>query len=286
MTDDKGRQVAVIIGERIRALREAKSLRQEDVVTAARSVGLPWARSSVAALEAGSRALSIGEFLLIPALVAQLGGWEEPLLSPTDRIIVSDSLSLAAERLPGAMIGYLTPIGDTKTTLRQTGDTEELGSIPRADGEGHRGNQSQARIVVYFRVLYALKPDVDIREWRDMIGLDYEITRTVAGRLTSPRDGKGVSPFLVRAFAMALYGRSLGAERDARAESRGPYASKRALQSARGHATREIIDELQSAIDSRWSEIEPVFKRLDDVIDKPDELAEWLEEDPSGRGRY
>jgi transcriptional regulator with XRE-family HTH domain len=290
MSNDEQRwQVAELVGVRLRALREAKGLRQEDVVTGAKSVGLQWGRSSVAALEAGTRSLSVGEFLLIPALVAQLGGWDQPLFSPTDRIIVSDSLSMAADRLPNAMIGYLTPLKDTETHLRgsrERSEVEELGAISREDEKyetdkmseenKHRVHQARARIVVYRRALLALNPDADVRKWKEAITLDYEITRTIAGRLTSPREPDGVSLSLARVFAFAMYGQSLGAERDMRAELRGPYASRRALQSARGHATRELIVELQEAIDSRWPEVEFVFNELDSVIDDPTSLTKWL----------
>ncbi|MEH0578948.1 helix-turn-helix transcriptional regulator [Streptomyces sp. B21-108] len=290
MSDDEKRwQVAELVGVRLRALREAKGLRQEDVVTGAKSVGLQWGRSSVAALEAGTRSLSIGEFLLIPALVAQLGGWNEPLFSPTDRIIVSGSLSMTADKLPNAMIGYLTPLKDTQTHLRGSRDRvedEELGAIVREEGEGkanqmseenkHRVNKSVARNNVYWRVLFTLDPNVDLEKWKEVITLDYEITRTVASRLTSPKEPNGVNQLLARVFAFAMYGQSLGAERDQRADLRGPYASRRALQSARGHATREIIEELQESIDTRWPEVEPVFRELESVIEDPASLRKWL----------
>ncbi|MBI0294466.1 helix-turn-helix transcriptional regulator [Streptomyces sp. PRKS01-29] len=281
-SDSNGRQVAAIVGERLRALREAKDLRQEDVVTAAQSLGLTWGRSSVAALEAGNRSLSVGEFLLIPALVAQLGGWDEPLLSPTDRIVVSDSLTLSARRLTDAMIGYLTPVTDAAKVLSTRNEEDTLGAVPRNKGwdsvSPHKLNQSNARAAVYLRVLHTLKPDATNSQWLELIRLDYEITRTIANRLSSPKHGRGVDPLLARAFALSVYGRSLGEERDARAESRGPYPSKRALQSARGHATREIIEELQKQIDVRWKEIEPVFNELDAVFDDPDALNAWLKE--------
>lgn len=287
-SNDRGRQVSEVIGKRLRALRESKDYRQEDVAAAAQTLGLKWARSSVAALEAGTRSLSVEEFLLMPALVAQLGGWEEPLLLGTDRLIVSETLTLAAERLPSSAIGYLTPLMDTKSHIernRRREEEEDLGAIPRQDGKfaynlyAHSKNKSSAEAAVYGRIVLAIAPDAVIADWHEMTKRDYEITRTVTARLALPTEQQLYNkPMLTRAFAFALYGTSLGAERDARADRHGPYPSKRALRSARGHATREIIDELQQAIDSRWPAVQSVLDELDAVIDSPEELADWLRE--------
>ena len=65
--------VSSIIGERLRAWRNAERLRQEDIALGARDCGLGWTQATVAAIEGGRREVSLREFLALPLLVKKVG---------------------------------------------------------------------------------------------------------------------------------------------------------------------------------------------------------------------
>jgi transcriptional regulator with XRE-family HTH domain len=66
-------EMASEIGAGLRAFRQTRGLRQDDVARAARQAGVPWTRSVVVALEAGRRYLTIDEFKRLPLVLELLG---------------------------------------------------------------------------------------------------------------------------------------------------------------------------------------------------------------------
>src|SRR5215510_7547295 len=66
-------ELAAAVGKGLRAFREAKRVRQNDVALAARQTGLAWTRSIVMALEDGRRYLTIDEFARLPLILERLG---------------------------------------------------------------------------------------------------------------------------------------------------------------------------------------------------------------------
>ena len=64
------------IGERIRYLREATGLRQEDIASSARGrFGLLWTQATVAAIETGKRHLTVEELTITSiAIDVRIGG--------------------------------------------------------------------------------------------------------------------------------------------------------------------------------------------------------------------
>jgi Helix-turn-helix domain len=61
------------IGARLRALRTEAGWTQDNVATLARTLGLDWVQSTVAAIEAGDRALTLEEFFCLPVVYPTLG---------------------------------------------------------------------------------------------------------------------------------------------------------------------------------------------------------------------
>jgi transcriptional regulator with XRE-family HTH domain len=61
------------IGRALRQYREAARASQADVAAVARSLSLRWNQSTVTQLELGRRQVSLGEFLLLPLVLAHLG---------------------------------------------------------------------------------------------------------------------------------------------------------------------------------------------------------------------
>jgi hypothetical protein len=67
--------LARAVGERFRAIRSENGIPLERIAAEARQLGLTWAKSSVASLEAGRHAVDLGELLLLPTILARAGAW-------------------------------------------------------------------------------------------------------------------------------------------------------------------------------------------------------------------
>lgn len=280
-TNDKPRQLSAVVGEGLRKFRESRGLRQEDIANAARDYGFTWGRSSVAALEAGNRELSIGELLLIPAIVRKLGGWDEPIISARAQVMISDSTWILAHQIPGQAWALLTPTVPPERARQDLQPLEDetflLGGI---EAEDHHGPEFRRKVVLevsmWERMYYTLWPEkLSTRRWEE--SESFELDRRVAERITTP-DGKSADSGLVEAFSFGLWGRSTGDERDARTDERGKYDTKRALQSARGHVTRELIDELQTEITRRWAEASEFISKTKEAIATDEGLDKWSKE--------
>lgn len=275
-SNEKQRQPSARIGERLRAFRDAKGLRQEDVSNSARKLGFAWGRSSVAALEAGNRELSVAEFLSLSFILADLGGWDEPLLPPDELLYLSDSAGIHAARMPNLMFALVSPSLIPKRSIQDDDDIIALGALEnereRSDFEV---NVSIAKNVHFYEwMFFRFFPDAHVVGYNTSEGAYQEITRTIDRRLSTPSGGRpGVR--IVHTFALGMWGRPPGVERDARTNERGDYDSRRALQSARGHVTRELIDELQEEINKRWPEILEMTDDLDRAVRNQESLNEW-----------
>lgn len=259
------------MGRRLREFRVAQGMRQEDIADAARYYGFNWGRSSVAALEAGNRDLDFSEILLLPKIVRRLGGWDESLLSG-QTIALSETLSVSSSEMLRMMLDLFEPLTDPS----QSDDDElVLGAISneQRDLDVDIKREVAREVLLYDQILFQLWPNYKIGPgWRDYSG--GEIVRTIAGRLEVPGGGEP-NTSLVRSFSLGMWGHLPGEERDTRANERGPYESKRALQSARGHVTRELIDELQHEIDKRWPEVKEIEAELEALIDDDQALRKW-----------
>lgn len=277
-SNEQARGLPAIIGERLRLFRDAQGLRQEDVAEAAREYGFGWGRSSVASLEAGTRDLSVAELLMLPSVMRKLGGWEEPLIPASEIVRINDAVVLPPYSLQSFFLAPFSPTA-LPESLRENDVMDEillLGSIETPKrASGFQQSQNTARdVTVYNYIYFKLWPRGQAEERATSLLGGYEIYATMADRLTTPRGRPDV--FLVSAFALGMWGRPAGEERDARVDERR-FRNKRALQSARGHATRALIEEMQHEIDERWPEVQEAFDELERVIDSKEKLAEWKE---------
>lgn len=82
-----------------------------------------------------------------------------------------------------------------------------------------------------------------------------ELDRKIADRVFA-------SPPLVILMAHSLWGRPAADERDARAEMRSPGASRRALQTVRGHVARELIEEIDGEWDVKREKAEYMLEQV------------------------
>ncbi|MGW7424391.1 helix-turn-helix domain-containing protein [Streptomyces sp. NPDC054813] len=280
-TDDNPQQLSAVIGRRLREFRESRGLRQEDIAEVARAHGFTWGRSSVAALEAGNRELSFGEILLLPTLFRKLGGWDKPIIPGETQVMISDSTWIPAHQIPGHALALMAPTALPERRQQEAAPLEDesflLGGIENEDVSLPRNRRRVVMLVsVYEYMYYTLWPEKFGTRYTSSPG-SFEINRRVAERITTP-DGERPANGLVEAFALGMYGRTLGEERDARADERGTYETKRALQSARGHVTRELIDELQAEITRRWPEIQEVLTKTEEAVSTDMGLSKWDQE--------
>ncbi|MFJ9394618.1 helix-turn-helix domain-containing protein [Streptomyces californicus] len=276
-TDGQARTMSALVGEQIRRFREARDIRQEDIANGAREYGFSWGRSSVAALEAGNRDLSAAELLLLPSIIRKLGGWDEPLIPPTARIKLNESLWISPSQVPSYALALVTPSSIPQHIPLE--EEDELGLIdndPGPDSVSVRQNVAR-RVLVFDYVLLSLWPEQ--RRNRESRNLTHgmEIAKKVADRIVTP-SGSNPAWQLVQVMSLGLWGQSIGDERDARAAARGDYQTKRALQSARGHVTRELIEEMQAEINERWGFIQQAYEKMEGLIGTEEGLTVWEDE--------
>lgn len=280
-TNEQARTMSAVVGERVRLFREAQGIRQEDIANEARRYGFPWGRSSVAALEAGNRDLSIGELLILPSMIKRLGGWDEPLIPGETRIKVNENLWIQASQIPSHALLLLTPsvVPQQAPLEEDRDDDEDLGVLENdpAPTSLRRRQEVARQVELYDYILLKLWPDQRSFLAKRSFTHGMEIAKKVADRVKTPT-GAPARWQLIQAFSWGLWGRSIGDERDARANARGNYETKRALQSARGHVTRELIDELQAEITARWGVIESAKARVQECIMSEEGMDAWDDE--------
>jgi transcriptional regulator with XRE-family HTH domain len=224
-----------LIGARLRQLREAAGLRQEDIATQARVLGFDWVRGTVAMIEGGHRRVTLEEFLALPLLLSYVG-------------------------IPDISLSRLIPT-DTPAQLNAqaavSADTAHRFLTGKSAGE--QDTQKGGPAVTEGR-----------DEWDEAIAL---WRRWATGRSRRPRgpdpaaisaaivDSRGdalanaarvldVSPVAVSLAALLTWGRLLTAERDDRVRQRvGASApDARTLQAVRGHVTRTLLEELRAVL--------------------------------------
>jgi hypothetical protein len=267
-SDGNSRPLAVIVGEGLRAFRDEKNLRQDDVAAVAREFGLKWGRSSVAALEGGTRDLKIEELFLLSFIVGRLGGWNKPLIPGREKVSLSDRQWVRSEVLLNLLGSVLVGWEDLPS---EDIELETVEDRPIATGfDAKKSYAENFAIYDLIRVVVWGRSRGRARE-SSVAG---ETAYALAGRLVRP-DGRPVTAELVNAISYGLWGRSPGAERDARTRERGEYETKRALQSARGHVSRELIKELQGELDRKWPEIAKLFHELNVAVRTEKGLDAW-----------
>jgi hypothetical protein len=227
------------IGQRLRELRLESGLRQDQVATAARRMGLRWTQSTVAAIERGNRALSLGEWFLLPSVVGFADGvtghWPKlaELLPDAGRVALSVETTADVDVLRAELAGSLDedsrhPLGDYETPFSR------------------KANEGMRRQLAKWKELAPLWPGMTLRGAQ---GAE-EAARGDAERKAARK--LGVEPLRLSVAAHGRYGRSFTDERDARVADQAPAdASPRSLQALRGHVTRAMLAELAPALERK-----------------------------------
>lgn len=278
--DEQRRPLAAIVGERLKAFREDKGLRQADLAAAASKWGLPWARSSIAALEAGTRNLSVEELLLLPCVISDLGGWTNPLIPPDAWLPLSSTREIQAKHLHDLAYGLTVPQFDANAKHPLDGTTLGI----------RRPEQVQADMD---DELYSRQMHAEDMAWRLFcaraypgiwdrgmghganLGKDLEFVARVAKKIENPQGGTA-SYGLINVLSWVLWRAPLEVERDRRTRLRG-VLSGRGLQSAKGHVTRELTNELQEAANKVWPVLNDIFGELAPIWGDASKLQSWAD---------
>ncbi len=226
------------VGQAVRSLREQHGKRQDDVARSARTLGLSWTASKVAALERGDKALPAEELLLLP-LVLEKAMCGQPSLADllpdgSGTVRLGDQTAMPAAVLAQVVRGEHVDISEVDSpSIRE--------SFARIEAWAEAGGPKRSMSI--FRAAMAVAPGRDSRELAAVERAAGDAERIAARRL-------GVPSLALIAAALATWGHGLTQERDARAAERaGPGASARTAQAARGHVTRALYRELAPAIE-------------------------------------
>lgn len=217
--EQKGRPFGVQLGERLQRVREEKEATREDIARKARFFGLPWHRPTVGQIEQGKRGVSAPELLLLPLV------YGEPL---RDLLPSADEVTWLTSET--AVYG-----GALQHSLDE--EPEE----PALPGPWHF--KGAVRVAEKFRE--SSQKLSDALPW----GAKSAFVATPDEAETKAAKRLNTTPEYVAYAARELWGHGLAEERDARLSER-PDAptTPRAVQAARGHITRTLIEELEPAI--------------------------------------
>jgi transcriptional regulator with XRE-family HTH domain len=276
--DEKERPLVAIVGERLKAFREEKGLRQADVAAAASKWGLPWARSSIAALEAGTRNLSVEEMLLLPFVISELGGWSSPLIPPDAWVALSSTRKIQAEDLRELAYGLTTPQADLNTEHPLTGTTlgvRRPGQVQADIDDELYSRQMFAEDMAWRLFCARMYPGMGSKGWAHSanLGNDLELVARVAKKIENPSGGTA-SYGLVNVLSWVLWRAPVEVERDRRTGLRGVLHG-RGLQSAKGHVTRELTSELEAEAEKVWPAVNEIFGELAPIWNDATRLDEW-----------
>lgn len=224
-----GLSIDAVIGRNLAELRQSHGLSQDDVAGAARLFGLRWNSARISRMERGDGAVTVETLLSLCVVMSE--ATDSPvgmpdLLATTDAIQISPDATVPARNV--SMIVSTDP---------DYWAPEDEPSPPEAPMSASRPSDIQAIWAAYERIvspgpmnLATLNPIVNARR---------------AWSLTDERNARklGLSDedFLVWCFR--LWGQLMSAETEARAPE-GATAQKR------GRITRELLAELQDAMDA------------------------------------
>ncbi|MGC0317322.1 helix-turn-helix domain-containing protein [Kitasatospora acidiphila] len=275
------RPIAEVVGDRIRKAREAAGLRQADLADAAATLGFSWGRSSVAALEAGNRKLSIEELVGLNTILEVAGLRIDPLIADDDKILMSETFVIWGRDFRRQLL--------RESEQYLIFDSARNSESRLADAWGFTGPELHPlgeSLDPEFRLLTA-QVHVDMKAmiyigaltWPNLgrsgavsavIGRHSEAEKKIADKLGLP------TPILVRLMARALWGCPLEEERDRRAKARGDYAGRRALQSARGYVTRELTAELKEEWGAKSREANKLIRSIASTYGDAEGIERWF----------
>lgn len=217
------------MGERVRVVRQAAGLRQQDLSDAAKWLGLrSWSPTRIAGIERGAKAISAEDLLRLVAVLSRATGRDvdvAELFDSADYIKVTDAASIEARQVVELLRGravtwHLSP---TSVDLgEQAAAAARSSAILRAAGRNRLPIVGETR-----RVAQGMR-EADERAARAL----------------------GLAAYPFETLCVVLWGRSLSDERDARLAARGMDGdAAETVRARRGRITRELLAEARTLID-------------------------------------
>ncbi|OHV21213.1 hypothetical protein BBK14_08025 [Parafrankia soli] len=227
-----------MVGEGVRRVRTArKGVRQDDVAKVARSYGLNWDYSRVAALERGEKAISAEELALLPDILSI--ACTRPVKLP-DLIDPDVWVQVGARIMPGS---DLVKKYAGQAALRVQAAQRAPDEWTRRSAEVMRAWEDRDRLMR----LGAIVENSDHFDLHALVGL---VTVGLTEERTARRIGE--RPLVVAYLSRVLWGRPLGEQRDRLVSERVDAGDDPArLRALRGRVTRQLIDEMTAEIGRR-----------------------------------
>lgn len=219
-----------MIGEGVRRVREAAGARQGDLSRVARTNGLTWSQSKIAAIERGDKPVGIEELVMLTLVLSDVCGREvtvPELIDPAVVIRLSGTKMIGGRGLALMLAGK--PLESGPTTVEE--------ALPLIDAITEPWRQATRRA-------RALGLDVNAVEAAYPFTASGEAEEKTGRRLGEPAA-------VVVALSHALWGRTLTDERDRLVAERDPQASPDRRRALRGQVTRQLVDELAVEIKRR-----------------------------------
>lgn len=212
-----------IVGRSLKRLREERGLRQEDVAARARAVGLAtWVQSTVAAIETGRRALSLGEELFLQGLLGEPRLRDQLLrTTPEDEVVEVEGVKLDRTRWLKLLRGREFVVSDRELLRKEL--------RPQVERNRRRSAELAGR--------YGVDPD--------LVWQAYAIASSDAAARTARRLGLGHEPLLVGLACLKLWGHGLVEERD-RLLTKEPRKGNERVR--RGHITRRLTEQIAAVV--------------------------------------
>lgn len=236
MTDVSARSVREVIGDGVRRARERCGVRQDDVSRAARSHGLAWNQSRIAALERGEKAINAEELAALPTVMTT--ACRRPVSLP-DLIDPEAWVRVGNRIMPGADL------------IRSYGGSLPLRAVSRpTDGDWQQRSTEAMRAWEDRDRLMQLGAIVENSDHFDL----HALVASVAVGLTEERTARriGERPVVVAYLSRALWGHPLAEQRDQLVLERASAGTDPArLRALRGRVTRQLVDELAADIRRR-----------------------------------
>lgn len=235
MTDEPV-PLRVVVGDRVRAIRESAGARQQDLSDAAKRLGLTtWSRTRIAALERGDKAISAEDLIRLVAMLHSLCKRQVDIAELFDdpRVVeVSESVFIPARRIAkvlcggvdGQVIRYLLT---TPEFSRSQWDTPE-----RAEAADRAS-----------RILAAAGRGLPT------VGESRTVAMGIGEADERARRDLGLAEYPFEMLCLVMWGRALSAERDARLESAGASdGTAGSLAARRGRVTRALLHEARDRL--------------------------------------
>lgn len=239
------RTISKVIGDRARQLRLEAGATLDDVAVAARRYGAQWTHSRIRKLEAGDNALTVDSLLILAAALSAVSDGDVQLATLIDD--GSDTPRPLDEHLVQLSPSYSTLIQDVAGWfMGNPVDPTQVVVTTKKTGWGRSDFKWQ------WILSRQLRQNPAAMEMTESAFIDSSMTWLAAAGLAEERAAASLTVNLgaLTGHSVSLWGTSLSAERDRRAELWSQQSGVPASAQKRGQITRDLLRELRTSIES------------------------------------